>query len=165
LISSAYAAIDPAELAHLGSWGERPYSKVLRRVAERADAALVLVAVDGERLLGTVTYVGSHDNEWSEFEEEDAAGIRMLAVAPEAQGRGIARSLVAACLQQARADGKNRVILHTTWWMSAAQNLYQTMGFVQRRHAISRSPNPDTHPASRWRPSSMSFDLQNDPVK
>lgn len=131
LLLTANAAIDPPELAHLGPWDERVYAVALRQLPERADAALVLVAVDDDGVLGTITYVDSCNNEWSEFEEDDAAGVRMLAVAPHAQGRGIGRRLMAACIEQAALDGSARVILHTAWWMSAAQSLYRELGFVR----------------------------------
>ena len=53
----------------------------------------------------------------------------MLAVAADAQGRGVAGKLVDACIARARAAGTRRILLHTTVWMEAAQRVYQRAGF------------------------------------
>ncbi|MGI9022901.1 MAG: GNAT family N-acetyltransferase, partial [Acidimicrobiales bacterium] len=108
-------------------------------VARRAALAVVLVAVDDhDRLLGGVTYVrgpgpyfewdGGHDNAGPSG-PQDSAGIRMLAVAPEARGRGVGTALVRACVDRARAEGRRRVWLHTTPEMTVAHRLYEREGF------------------------------------
>lgn len=80
------------------------YVSELRDVAGRAAACLVLVAVDtSDRVLGAVTYVDGPGNAWAELEREDEAGFRMLAVAPDAQRRGIGRLLAEAVIARARA--------------------------------------------------------------
>ena len=66
----------------------------------------------------------------------------MLAVAPEAQGRGVGEALVRACIDQARADGRERLLLHTTSWMPAAHRLYARLGF-ERDPARDWSPIPE----------------------
>lgn len=106
------------------------YASVLRDVASRAAQATVLVAVEGDRVVGGVTYVGG-PGPWAEFSETDAAGIRMLAVAPAAQRRGVGARLLQACLDRARADGKARIVLHTTPWMVEAHRLYRRFGFAR----------------------------------
>jgi ribosomal protein S18 acetylase RimI-like enzyme len=126
-----------------GSAVTRPYEDELLDVEGRARGALVLVAIDG-RLLGGVTYVGDVTNAYAEFDDPQAAGIRMLAVDPEAQGRGIGMALVEACLDQARADGRARVVLHSTPWMRAAHRLYDRLGFV-RRPDLDWQPVPDVY--------------------
>ena len=122
LVVEAYEAIDP--------YGLDGYAKELRDVAGRAATAEVLVAADDDgTLLGAVTYVPGPDSSSAEFTEADAAGIRMLAVAEKAQGRGIGRALVTACLDRARAAGRAQVLLHTTDWMTTAHGLYGRLGF------------------------------------
>lgn len=108
------------------------YADELRDVAGRiAAGVLVWVAeVDGE-LAGTVSYVPGL-GPYAEFEDPAGAGIRMLAVLPAFQGRGIGKSLVRACLDRARKDGRERVYLDTTRWMETAQRLYAGMGFERR---------------------------------
>jgi len=53
----------------------------------------------------------------------------MLGVHPEARRRGIARALMEACLKEAHRGGKRRMTLETTPAMTAAQRLYESMGF------------------------------------
>jgi ribosomal protein S18 acetylase RimI-like enzyme len=116
------------------------YARVLADVPDRAAKAEVLVAVDdADQLLGCVTYVPGPGH-YAEFSDDDAAGIRMLAVSPSAQGRGVGTALVRACLERAAADGRARVVLHSTPHMAAAQRLYEREGF---RRAPERDWEPE----------------------
>lgn len=108
------------------------YLSELRDVSSRSRGALALVAARAQRLIGCVTYVASPTSPYAEFEDPHAAGIRMLAVAPEARGMGVGAALVRHCLARAREDGKQRVILHTTHSMNAAHRLYEKLGFQRR---------------------------------
>ena len=65
--------------------------------------------------------------------------VRLVAVAPEARGRGVARALVEECIRRARAAGATTIGLHTSRSMAAALRLYQRMGFV-------RDPEHDFQP-------------------
>ena len=56
--------------------------------------------------------------------------VRLLAVAPEARGKGVARRLMNECIQRARAVGAPALTLHTTDMMAAAMRLYERMGFA-----------------------------------
>ncbi|HEU4920908.1 MAG TPA: GNAT family N-acetyltransferase [Candidatus Limnocylindrales bacterium] len=108
------------------------YVSELRDVAGRAAACLVLVAVDtSDRVLGAVTYVDGPGNAWAELEREDEAGFRMLAVAPDAQRRGIGRLLAEAVIARARAAGRGGIAIHTRPSMVAAHRLYESLGFVR----------------------------------
>lgn len=121
------------------------YEAELRDVAGRAGDADLLVAIDAEgtgRLLGGVTYVPGPSSSSAEFEGEDAAGIRMLAVAPEAQGRGVGEALTRACVERARAAGKAQIVLHSTDWMTAAHRIYRRLGF-ERVPSLDWEPMPD----------------------
>jgi len=105
------------------------YERELRDVARRAADSEVLVAVGGDEVLGGVTYVPSSGRAMSEFDDEHAAGIRMLAVDPRHQGEGVGRALVKECVSRARAAGRDRIVLHSTTYMTAAQALYRSLGF------------------------------------
>src|ERR671918_190025 len=106
----------------------------------RPDEHKALVAVDDAgAVLGGVTYVPGPDSPCAEFTEPDGAGIRMLAVAPEAQGRGVGEALSRACLERARVAGKGQILLHSTDRMAVAHRLYERLGFV-------RGPAPDWEP-------------------
>ena len=122
LTLAAYRAV-------LGPDMDRGYADELADVARRAGRVEVLVAVDDVgRLGGGITYVpGPGSLAW--FQGRDEAGLRMIAVAPEAQGRGVGASLVAACVERAAAAGKTRLFLHTSAPMAVAERLYQRAGF------------------------------------
>jgi ribosomal protein S18 acetylase RimI-like enzyme len=106
------------------------YFAELADVNRRAAVCPVLVAVgDGGRVLGGVTYVPGPGTPLSESERENEAGFRMLAVSPEAQGRGVGRALVRACIARARSDDRRRMVLLTRPFMHRAHELYERLGF------------------------------------
>jgi ribosomal protein S18 acetylase RimI-like enzyme len=113
-----------------GAIYEDGYLHELADVADRAGEALVLVAVDDEtgELLGGITYVDKAGR-WSSGDLDGDVELRMLAVSAAAQGRGVAGCLVDACVARARAEGRRRILLHTTVWMQAAQRVYRRAGF------------------------------------
>jgi GNAT superfamily N-acetyltransferase len=118
------------------------YEPELRDIAGRVAGADVFVAVDDDgRLLGGVTYVPDRASPYAEFDAEHAAGIRMLAVRPEAQGQGVGEALTAECLRKARSDDRREVILHSGLSMKAAHQLYEKLGFA-------RDPNLDWWPTA-----------------
>jgi len=127
--ASAYEVFGPA--------GASPNADYLARVADvaaRADHAVVLGAFEDRRVLGTVTLEldgripGGHPRAPL---EGDQANVRMLGVNPGVQRRGIGRRLMEASIDAARQAGKRRVTLETTEEMTAAQRLYEAMGFVR----------------------------------
>jgi ribosomal protein S18 acetylase RimI-like enzyme len=115
------------------------YVAELTDVAKRAAHSEVLVAVDGDAVLGAVAFVppGSAFGEITEADDE--AVFRMLAVSPAAQGRGVGRALVDACLDRARALGVRTIRLSTQPDMTAAHRIYEKIGFV-------RTPERDWSP-------------------
>jgi predicted N-acetyltransferase YhbS len=127
LTVAAYAAVDPGTL-------QSDYVDELRDVAGRAAGADVLVAVDDETggmVVGGVTYAPDPSSTSAEFSDPDAAGIRMLAVAADAQGRGVGEALTRACVDRARAAGRGQIVLHSTDRMGTAHRLYERLGFVR----------------------------------
>ena len=56
--------------------------------------------------------------------------IRGLAVAPKARGRGIARALLEAAMEEARRGGARRMSLRVLGHNTPARRLYESMGFV-----------------------------------
>jgi GNAT superfamily N-acetyltransferase len=125
LTVDAYRALYDGE--QLGAYEEQ-----LADVSVRAADSVVLVALDdaGE-LVGGVTYVPGADRAMSEFSDPEAAGVRMLAVRPARQGEGVGRALTEACISRARADGRRRLVLHSTDAMVVARAMYGRMGFVE----------------------------------
>jgi ribosomal protein S18 acetylase RimI-like enzyme len=124
IVVAAYEAIGALE-------GDDEYAPELRDVARRVREAVVFAALDEAdgTPLGCVTYVPGPENPWAEHLRDDEASIRMLAVDPGAQGRGIGTALVEACLARARADGRRAVFLHSLPVMSGAQRIYDALGF------------------------------------
>ena len=115
----------------------------LRDVAGRAAGADVLVAIDGDgAVLGGVTYVPDRSSPFAEFDDPDAAGIRMLAVAPEAQGRGTGEALTRACIDRAVSAGRAQILLHSTDWMTTAHRIYERLGF-RRDPSLDWEVEPD----------------------
>ena len=118
--------------AHLpGAHMTDEYATELVDVRRRSAEAVVLVAVDGDEVLGAVTYVPDATSPWAEDLRDGEAGIRMMAVSPAAQGRGIGTALVAACIARARAEGRTAVFLHSTPWMTTAHRVYERAGFAR----------------------------------
>lgn len=128
---AAVGALTVAAYAGLG-WDLGGYAEVLADVAERSKHAVVVVAAADDGVLGGVTFVPDPSNPYAESLQAGEAGIRMLAVAPAAQGRGVGRALVTDCVERARLQGAGGVALHSTSWMTAAHRLYSSLGF--RRH-------------------------------
>ncbi|MGY6500550.1 MAG: GNAT family N-acetyltransferase [Acidimicrobiales bacterium] len=116
------------------------YEPELRDVGGRVAGAEVWVAVDDDgAVVGGVTFVPDRASPYAEFDGEHAAGIRMLAVAPHAQGRGIGEALVEHCVARAHDTTRAELILHSGLSMVSAHRLYERMGFV-------RDPNLDWWP-------------------
>jgi ribosomal protein S18 acetylase RimI-like enzyme len=137
--------VEPAEYDTLGQITARAYLQdglldfgeddwylgELKDVAKRAAAAEVLVATQGDRLLGGVTLVPS-GGPMADIARPGEAEIRMLAVAHEARGRGAGEALVRACVDRARAtDGCAGMVLSTQRTMHAAHRIYERLGFVR----------------------------------
>lgn len=112
---------------------DEPYYEELRDVAARAALVPVLVAVDAvsDRILGGMTYVPG-PGPFAEGAFGDAATFRMLAVAPGARGRGVGRALVEAAIARARAEGRPAIGIFTRPFMTAAQRLYESLGFTRQ---------------------------------
>ena len=127
-----YDALGDLTVAAYRSSGELDpgYLEHIHDVGARAAVCPVLVAVDASgRVLGGVTYVPGPGTPYSEVEREGEAGFRMLAVDPAAQGLGVGRRLVVACLERARRDGRHRDGPAHPAVDDAAHRLYESLGF------------------------------------
>lgn len=114
-----------------GDW--EGYLDKIADVAARASRTTILVAVDDGVIVGSATLelaerVEPEDDPSLHPEE---AHIRMVGVEPDRRRRGIARALMQACMDRARASGKTFITLHTTLRMQDAQRMYESMGFVR----------------------------------
>jgi ribosomal protein S18 acetylase RimI-like enzyme len=108
------------------------YLGLIADVAERASRTVILIAELEGRIIGSATLELDGRTEFDDDPlEPDRAHIRMLGIAPEAQGRGAGRALMEASEARARDAGKSRMTLHTTERMRTAQRMYVSMGYEQ----------------------------------
>ncbi|GAA2347751.1 GNAT family N-acetyltransferase [Saccharopolyspora halophila] len=128
-----------AEAGNLPADGS--YGPVLRDAADRADKAELLVALDGDKPVGTVTVVRP-DEPYAEICRPGELEFRMLAVAPQAAGGGVGRRLVEAVFDRARAEERGRVVLCVQDSAEVPRQLYHRLGF-QRLPERDWSPKAD----------------------
>ena len=109
----------------------RDYLGHIADVEGRADRTTILVAEEDGRILGNATLelVDRVEPEDDPTLHPEESHIRMVGVDPGARRRGIANALLDRCFELARASGKTFVTLHTTQRMTAAQRMYEGMGF------------------------------------
>lgn len=125
IVLAAYDAVGPFDepyrvfLADPGNWVP---GSTTTYVAE----------LDGE-VVGAVAFVLPGDAEFENLRPPAGdCGFRFLAVAPEAQGSGAGAELVDRVIEDARARGCHRMLIHSMAFMTAAHRLYERRGFVRR---------------------------------
>ena len=89
----------------------------------------IVAELDGKIVGSVVLYPAKTDAYEGNVEKLDYPEIRMLAVAPDAQGKGIATALIAECIVRAKAKGFQSIGLHTGEFMTGAMRLYEWLGF------------------------------------
>jgi ribosomal protein S18 acetylase RimI-like enzyme len=109
------------------------YSADLLDGPGRVRDAHVLVALLDGRLVGTVT-LAEAGNRLAHVAVPGELEVRMLAVAADARGQGVADSLMAAAENHTRGLGHRAVVLSTEPEMGAAQRLYARRGFHRVPH-------------------------------
>lgn len=114
------------------------YVRELTDTRRRAREAEVWVAVEDGQLLGSVTFcpVGSL---FREIGGDDEGEFRMLAVHPDARGRGVGRALVELCLRRSGELGYAGIRMSTMDRMASAHRVYERLGFT-------RAPEDDWSP-------------------
>jgi predicted N-acetyltransferase YhbS len=118
--------------------GDDGYVATLRDVAARAAAAELLVADDGGRVRGTVTFVPD-GGPFGEIAQPVETEFRMLAVDPTTQGSGVGTALLRRVLEASRERGKRGVVCSSLPEMRAAHRIYERVGFT-------RAPERDWSP-------------------
>ncbi len=129
-------------LVRPGGGYDEHYASQLRDAAARDADSPVLVAVEGDDVVGAVTWCPPGSSLREVTDADDQGELRMLAVAPDARGRGIGAALLDACLDAARAAGLRQVRLCSLPEMRPAHRMYATRGFA-RRPDLDWSPFPD----------------------
>ena len=104
----------------------------LTKMRDESDAAIAQAHDELARLASLKRQVSDQTNAFAEFDDREACGFRMLAVDPLCQGGGAGGALVRWCIERARGEGRARVTIHSTPWMTRAHELYGRLGFVRR---------------------------------
>lgn len=112
------------------------FAQDIANVRGRTIDAQLLVAEREGRIVGTVTRYP----DWRGA-QQDASAIRVLAVPPDERGTGVGRALVQRCIELAREEHKDRLVLTVTQEMEEARDLYDKLGF-QRDPALDHEPAP-----------------------
>lgn len=99
----------------------------MSKIAERGD---ILLAAEGNEILGAVGYVPAGRSDPASF-PLDWPVMRMLVVRPSMRGQGIGKALASACVQRARESGAHCIGLHTSPIMTVALPMYRRMGFLE----------------------------------
>jgi GNAT superfamily N-acetyltransferase len=108
------------------------YRSNIETTLRELGAAQQIIAVEHGTVLGSVLLYPPRarpprpDRHWTGWPE-----VRLLAVAPAARGRGIARALMQECLRRARDWDAACLQLHTMEVMDVAHAMYERMGFVR----------------------------------
>ena len=145
--ASEYAAVGALTLGAYEANGylthdSSSYALKLADAATRAREAELLVAVDAEEtLLGTVT-IAPPGSPWTELAVPDTLEFRMLAVSPEARGRGVGEALTRRVIDRAGELELTAVVLSSSERMTTAHRLYERLGF-RRTPAADWRPTPD----------------------
>ncbi|PUA80278.1 GNAT family N-acetyltransferase [Nocardioides currus] len=104
------------------------YVAKLRDAATRAAQAELWVAVEDGRLMGTVTSCPP-GSAWHEIATDHEGEFRMLAVHPDARGRGVGTALATLCEDRAREHGASAMVLSTLREMTGAHRIYERLGY------------------------------------
>jgi GNAT superfamily N-acetyltransferase len=106
------------------------------RIHDADEPVHALVAEEGGRLVGLAHYLFHR----STSAIADSCYLQDLFTAPEARGRGVARTLIEAVYERAKQAGAARVYWQTHETNATAQRLYDRVaersGFIVYRHLL-----------------------------
>lgn len=122
-------------------WQALKQQAVLSEGDQQPGVELIVAELDGNILGSVVLFPAKTDAYEGLVEELDYPEIRMLAVDPEARGKGIASTLIEECIKRAKSKGYTYIGLHTADFMKSAIKLYDRLGFE-------RLPQYDFEPAN-----------------
>jgi GNAT superfamily N-acetyltransferase len=107
----------------------------------RSESGILLVAEDQGKVRGAVKFFPQAGQSGMGQWPQHAAAIRILAVSPEARGRGYGTLLSRECLRRAKAMRISTIFLFTGEFMHAARHIYEKLGF-RRVPEFDRDPGP-----------------------
>jgi len=126
LLMRLHHEFDPQRFMTPGPNPERGYAWFLGTQLERDDV-VIFVAEEEGRVLGYV-YAAVEPQSWKELRDE-AGFVHDVVVDPDARRRGVATALMQAAIEWLRGRGMPRVVLGTASRNTAAQQLFEGLGF------------------------------------
>lgn len=134
-----------AYLEHAQAVPEEHWLALKKAISSEADiqpgVELIVCELEDKIVGSVVLFPANTDAYEGSLEELDYPEIRMLAVAPETRGKGVASALISECIQRAKAKGFKSIGLHTGDFMRNAMELY-------KKHGFERLPQYDFEPAN-----------------
>lgn len=109
------------------------WEKLIAAIGKMSNLAQIgelIVAADGEKVMGAVAYMPPKTSN-PEIFPEGWPSIRMLVTHPDYRKMGIGRKLTKECIYRAKRDKAECIGLHTSPIMSVALPLYLGIGFVK----------------------------------
>lgn len=100
-------------------WGRETLTRAVQNGSE------VLLAYEGERLVGSVTV------KFEKHREEDAICLTRLVVDPQYRKRGYGKEIIGECERIYREKGCKWVTLYTSGLLDRLVNYYESLGFTR----------------------------------
>lgn len=130
---------------HTASINTAHWQALKQAISSEADSGpgveLLVAEAEGEIVGSVVLFPPDTDAYEGYVDKLDYPEIRMLAVAPKAQGTGVASALIKECIKRAKEKGYSYIGLHTGEFMEKAISLYE-------QHGFERLPQYDFEPAN-----------------
>ncbi|WP_166923581.1 GNAT family N-acetyltransferase [Flavobacterium poyangense] len=115
---------------------EQPnYYKMLANIGDftnHPETELLVATDDQDAILGAVVYFNNmkyYGSGGIATQEQNTAGFRLLGVDTKARGKGIGKFLTEACINKAKSNQLNQLIIHSTLAMKTAWKMYENLGF------------------------------------
>ncbi len=130
---------------HIQSIPEEHWKALKKAISSEADqqsGVELIVSEIEDSIVGSIALFPAKTDAYEGYVDTlDYPEIRVLAVSPEARGRGVATALIDECIKRTKAKGYNLIGLHTGEFMNEAISLYERYGFE-------RLPQHDFQPAN-----------------
>jgi len=107
---------------------EQGYGSWLVRTAKSEDSILVVAETRADKRVIGYAWATIEEHDWMALLEAHAA-LQDIWVDQDARRHGVARALLEAVIERARAKGSPRVVLHTAAKNESAQRFFEAMGF------------------------------------
>lgn len=109
-------------LENIGDLTKKPQTRLLVAVSQNNEV------VGGLVYFSDMKYYGSGG---TATKEKNSAGFRLLAVGNKNRGQGIGKQLTQACINIAKEENQQQLIIHSTKAMQIAWKMYEKLGFIR----------------------------------